>query len=175
MISQTFKKLLKPVFLSLSLLFVMDILDAQTSNNKLIKDEDDIKMTLISETTAWANRDSIAFLNAYADETISQQAYNNRDGSYGVANGFESVRNYIRQSIKTTPVKTYEPNVERSNWSIKILSPEWAWVNFTQKTTTVKNEIYTSYESRLMRKVAGNWKIAVLNAIWDYKNVGKKQ
>jgi len=175
MVEQMFRKLLKPVILSLSILFSTGKLNAQISNNVRTTDEDDIKATLIGETTAWANRDSIAFLNSYADESISQQAYNNRDGSYGVSNGFESVRNYIKQSIKSSPTKTYEPNVERSDWSIKILSPEWAWVNFKQKTTTIKNEIYTSYESRLMKKVADKWKIAVLNAIWDYKNVVTKQ
>jgi hypothetical protein len=42
------------------------------------------------------------------------------------------------------------------------------WVNFIQKITGTDGKLYTSYETRLMKKVGGQWKIAVMYALSDH-------
>jgi hypothetical protein len=147
--------------------------DYPTSNDK-ISDETAIKAAIIAQSTAWANRDSLGYINSFADETVTQTMHNYADGTYSIAKGKNAIQEKLRANLKASPYKTYEPNIERKDWLIKILSPEWAWVNFIQRTTNVKGEIYTSYDTRLMKKVGGNWKLSALNALWDYKNVEKK-
>ena len=134
-------------------------------------DEDAIKKVIIDETTAWANHDTTAHFAAIADNELTQGAYNNRNLSIGTYNGFATIQSYTREGLKNNAKPFYLPDVERSKWLIKVLSPEWAWVNFTQKTKTIRGETYTSYETRLMHKEGGKWKINVVNALWDYKNV----
>jgi hypothetical protein len=139
-----------------------------------MSDEIAIKNAIIAQSTAWANRDSLGYINSFADETVTQTMHNYADGTYSIAKGKNAIQEKLRANLKATPYKTYEPNIERKDWLIKILSPEWAWVNFTQKTTNIKGEIFTSYDTRLMKKVGGNWKLSALNALWDYKNVENK-
>jgi hypothetical protein len=136
----------------------------------VLSDEEAIKKVIIDESTAWANRDSTAYYAGFANNNLTQSAYNNRNLSIGVNLGFEELQKYVRNGIKNNPIK-YQPNMERSNWLIKVLSPEWAWVNYTQKTATSRGIVTTSYETRLMHKEGGKWKINVVNALWDYKNV----
>ena len=134
-------------------------------------EEEAIKKVIIDETTAWANRDTMAYFAAYANNDLTQSAYNNRNMSIGINLGFAELQKYVRDGIKNNPTKVYQPNMERTNWLIKLLSSEWAWVNFTQKTTNVRGQVNTSYETRLMHKEDGKWRINVVNALWDYKNV----
>lgn len=134
-------------------------------------DEDAIKKVIIDESTAWANRDTAAYFAAWADNNLTQGAFNNRNMSIGTYHGLEAVKKSVRDGLKANPTKFYQPDIERTNWLIKLLSPEWAWVNFTQKTKNVRGQINTSYETRLMHKEGDKWKINVVNALWDYKNV----
>lgn len=136
-----------------------------------VNEDDAIKKVIIDESTAWAKRDTTAYFDAFAKNDITQGAWNNRNLSYGVYSGFETLQKSVRADVKSNPTPSYGTNMERTNWLIKILSPEWAWVNYTQKTTTLRGIINTSYETRLMHKEGGKWKINVVNALWDYKNV----
>ena len=134
-------------------------------------DDAAIKKVIIAETTAWANKDTTAQFAAFANNELTQGAYNNRNGSIGTYNGYARVQKGIREGIKSDAKPFYLPDVERTNWLTKVLSPEWAWVNFTQKAKAIRAETYTSYETRLMHKEGGKWKINVVNALWNYKNV----
>ena len=149
----------------------LGLLPAPPTTPSVKSDEEDIKKVIIDETTAWANHDTTAYFAAYADNELTQGAYNDPDLSFGVYSGFATLQKIIREDIKSNPSNRYSPKVERSNWLIKILSPEWAWVNFMQKMSNVRGQINTSYETRLMHKEGGKWHINVVNAMWDYKNV----
>ena len=141
------------------------------SVNSPNNDEDAIKKVIIDESTAWAKHDTTAYFDAYADNELTHAAWNNRNLSYSVYSGLATLKNSVRADIKSNPTPSYGTNMERTNWLVKILSPEWAWVNFTQKTATVRGIVNTSYETRLMHKEGGKWRINVVNALWDYKNV----
>jgi predicted ester cyclase len=137
----------------------------------VMNEDEAIKQVIIDQTIAWANRDTTAYYACYANNDLMQSNYNNRDLSIGIYLGYAELQKYVRNGMKANPNKVYQPAVERTNWVIKLLSPEWAWVNFSQKTTTVRGIINTSYETRLMHKEDGKWRITVVNALWDYKNV----
>jgi predicted ester cyclase len=137
----------------------------------VMNEDEAIKQVIVDQTTAWANRDTTAYYACYANNDLMQSNYNNRDLSIGIYLGYAELQKYVRNGMKANPNKVYQPAVERTNWVIKLLSPEWAWVNFSQKTTTVRGIINTSYETRLMHKEDGKWRITVVNALWDYKNV----
>jgi hypothetical protein len=160
---------MKTVLFFFCLLAISTQISAQTPSVKM--DEDAIKKVIVDESTAWAKRDTTAYFDAFAQNEITQGAWNNRNLSYGVYSGFETLQKSVRDNIKSNPTPSYGTNMERTGWLIKLLSPEWAWVNYTQKTTTVRGIINTSYETRLMHKEGGDWKINVVNALWDYKNV----
>ena len=151
------------------LLAISTQISAQTPSVK--SDEEAIKKVIIDESTAWAKRDTTAYFDAFAKNEITQGAWNNRNLSYGVYSGFETLQKSVRDNIKSNPTPSYGTNMERTGWLIKLLSSEWAWVNYTQKTTTLRGIISTSYETRLMHKEGNAWKINVVNALWDYKNV----
>jgi hypothetical protein len=137
----------------------------------VLNDDEAIKKVIADESTAWAKHDTAAYFAAWADNDLTQGAWNNRNLSIGTYSGLEAIKKSVRDGIKANPTLFYQPNIERTDWLIKLLSPEWAWVNFTQKTKNVREQINTSYETRLMHKEGGAWKINVVNALWDYKNV----
>jgi len=58
--------------------------------------------------------------------------------------------------------------LERTDWFFKPLSDQWVWVNFIQKTGGTDGKLYTSYETRIMKNVNGNWKLAVMYALSDH-------
>ena len=156
---------MKNLYFLLVALFFVSNLNAQSA------DADAIKKVIIDETTAWANKDTTAQFASFANNELTQGAYNDSDGSIGTYSGFATLQKYIREGAKSDAKPFYLPDVERTNWLIKVLSPEWAWVNYTQKMKTIRGEKYTSYETRLMHKEGGKWKINVVNALWNYKNV----
>ena len=151
-------------FLVFSTLFINSV-RAQTT------DEDAIKKVIMDETAARANLDTTAYFAAYADNELTQGVWNKRNLGYAAYSGFATLQKSRREDLKNNFKPFYLPDVERANWFVKVLSPEWAWVNFTQKTKTIRAETYTSYETRLMHKEGGKWKINVINSLWDYKNV----
>ena len=142
---------------------------------EIVSDDAAIKAAITDETAAWLSRDSVRYMQTYADAAITQRMWNNRDGSFGGDRNFVSIKKSIGEDIRASPNKSYEPKVERTDWVIKSLTSDWVWVNFIQKLTSQKGETYTSYESRLLKKEASRWKILVMNALWDYKNVLNKQ
>ena len=156
---------MKNLYFLLVTLFFVSNLNAQSA------EADAIKKVIIDETTAWANKDTTAQFASFANNELTQGAYNDSDGSIGTYSGFATLQKYIREGAKSDAKPFYLPDVERTNWLIKVLSPEWAWVNYTQKMKTIRGEKYTSYETRLMHKEGGKWKINVVNALWNYKNV----
>lgn len=151
-------------FLLISMIYITPVFSQKT-------EDEAIKKVIIGSTTAWANRDTTAYLASYADNELTHRAVNFSNLSIGVSNGFAVIQNSIREAMKSDAKPFYLPDVKRTNWLIKVLSPEWAWVNYTQKMKTIRGETYTSYETRLMHKEGGKWKINVVNALWDYKNV----
>ena len=143
----------------------------QASNFREVIRHDDtaeIKKVIAGETQAFADRDSTRLLAYYTDDVITQSAWNNPTGSYGVLHGKTSIRSNFAQAFKNNPNRVYLPEIKRSQWVFRQLSAEWMWVNFRQEIITTDGNVYGGYETRMMKKVKEEWKIAVMYALSDH-------
>jgi ketosteroid isomerase-like protein len=130
--------------------------------------ESTIKKIIENETLAYVNRDSTQLLSYYVTDDVTQSAWNNHNGTYGLHKGFEAISKNFRKQFKEHPERLHLPDVTRNDWYFRPLSKEWMWVNFIQKVTGTDGKLYTSYETRLMKKDGGQWKIAVMYALSDH-------
>ena len=131
-------------------------------------DEQAIKNIIEEETAAYFQRDSIKLFSFYADDAITQTAWNSPNGSYGLYKGIKSIRKNFTQAFIKYPKPQVQPKVDRSQWFFRQLSDEWMWVNFIAKFNGDDGKLYTSYETRVMKKVQGNWKITAMYALSDH-------
>jgi hypothetical protein len=127
-----------------------------------------IKLTIMSETEAFANRDSIKLMSFYFQDDITQSAWNNRNGTFSTLKGFDAIQANFSKAFKSNPNRMVLPNIDRNGWYFKKLSPEWVWVNFTQKIVMTDSKEYVNYETRLMKKINGEWKLAVMYSLGDH-------
>jgi hypothetical protein len=131
-------------------------------------DEQAIKSIIEEETAAYFQRDSIKLFSFYVDDNITQTNWNSPNGSYGSHKGFKNIRRNFTQAFIKYPKPMKQPKVDRTDWFFKPFSDEWMWVNFIQKNKGDDGKLYTSYETRVMKKVKGNWKIAVMYSLSDH-------
>lgn len=131
-------------------------------------EESEIKKIIAEETAAFVDRDSTKLLSFYSADDITQSAWNSPDGSYGTLKGIDKIRSNFREAFKKNPERQNLSDVERSNWFFRHLSNEWVWVNFNQKIKLLNGEIYSGYETRLMKKETIGWKISVMYALTDH-------
>jgi ketosteroid isomerase-like protein len=130
--------------------------------------ESAIKKIIENETLAYVNRDSTQLLSYYVADDVTQSAWNSHNGTYGLYKGFDEISKNFRKQFKEHPERLHLPDVTRNDWYFRQLSKEWMWVNFIQKVTGTDGKLYTSYETRLMKKDGGRWKIAVMYALSDH-------
>lgn len=131
-------------------------------------DEAAIKKIIEDETAAYFQRDSIKLISFYADDAITQSVWNSPTGSFGYFKGLKSIRKNIHESFVAHPKAQQQPKVDRSQWFFRSFSENWMWVTFMQKTSGDDGKNYMGYETRVMKKVNGNWKICVMYALSDH-------
>jgi hypothetical protein len=79
--------------------------------------------------------------------------------SYGIYKGLKSIHRNFTEAFINYPKSQNRPKIERTQWLFKPLSKEWIWVNFIQKTNNDDGKMYTKYETGMMKKVNGQWKL----------------
>lgn len=141
-------------------------LAACTSKPDPVKEEAAIKNVITAETQSWINRDTVAWLNCYAQLPNSIQVWNNRNGSWSANRGWDNI---FRENIRSFR-NDNTPRTDRhdySNWMIQLCGDDWAWVTFDQ---TIRRDslVYPTNENRMMKKIGGQWKIVSVQAFWDY-------
>lgn len=160
---------MKKLFLIIALFTSTDRLYAQATAST--DDQEAIKNIITAETAAYAKRDSALLISFYADDPVTQSAWNSPDGNYGQFKGLQAIKKNFGDAFRANPDTLYQLKVERYDWFFRPLGEEWMWVNFTQKMTTVDGKSYTNYESRVMKRETSGWKIAIMYALSDH---GKK-
>jgi len=154
--------------LLIGLLVTTAFIKIKQSKNTGVADEQAIKNIIEEETAAYFQRDSTKLFGFYVDDNITQTVWNSPNGSYGSYKGFKNIRKNFTQAFIKYPKPQQQPKVERTEWFFKSFSEEWMWVNFIQKNRGDDGKLYTSYETRVMKKMKGNWKIAVMYALSDH-------
>ena len=131
-------------------------------------DEMAVKKVIIDETDAFIKVDSEKEMLCYAHEPYTTQQYNNDDGSVSISEGWDTISKGLKAYFKANSTPNFV-NVERSNWKMKMLTPDWYWVYFDQIMTDVNGKAWKSKENRLMQRINSQWKIASMVALRDVK------
>jgi hypothetical protein len=131
-------------------------------------DEEAIKQVITSETNAYLMRDSNLLISYYADDPITISAWNEPNGSFGTFSGLQMIRKNMSESFREHPSAPYQPEFKRSDWFFRPLGSDWMWVNYKEKIPMANGKIYNLYETRVMKREASGWKIAVMLALSDH-------
>ena len=162
---------MKYLILGLSLLYLTACTNKTTDQNQ---EEQAIKKRIIAETEAWINRDSIAWLNCYAQLPNSEQSWNNRDGTWDATKGWDNIfKENIKDYRKNRTPRT--DRLENTNWMIQLCGTDWAWVTFDQTVRRDRDREFKNHEFRVMSKIKGEWKLVGNSSMWDYSktaNIG---
>lgn len=162
------KHVFGPLAVILILICTLSPAPATAQSAEFERSKTEIRNTIEKETMAYVNRDSTLLLSFYADDEVTHSAWNNPDGTYGLHQGLNSIAQTIKKAFRDHPEKMHMPDIKRIDWFFKPLSDNWMWVNFIQKMNTVDGKLYTSYETRLMKRENGVWKICVMNALSNH-------
>ena len=131
------------------------------------QEEKGILACIEAETKAWIDRDTVAWLNCYAQLPNSSQVWNNRDGTWDGNHGWDNI---FKENIKDYRAnrKVRTDKFEGSNYQIQLCGADWAWVTFNQTIRRDRGREFMNFESRIMTKVNGAWKLVGNASLWDY-------
>lgn len=129
-----------------------------------------IMKVLDSETKNFFDGDYDGYAKNWIHTDLAMSAWNNRDGSATVNNGWEKISaegkkwtEYYRQQEKVT-----YPDFKRKNLKYRFLTEKIAYLNWDQY---VLNKERTHYEvcndTRLMEKIQGDWRISNMISLWN--------
>lgn len=125
-----------------------------------------IKRVIVDETNAFINREFDKQMAFYAHEPYTTLQFNKADGSVTKNEGWTAISSDMKAYYKANP-KEHFAKVERSNWKLKMMSPDWCWVRFDQVMIDANQKAGKSTENRLMQRIGGQWKIASMVALWE--------
>jgi hypothetical protein len=150
------------------LLCMVAALQLKAQNTASKADQTQIINTISAETGAYVKRDSTLLMSFYTDDVITQAAWNQPNGSYGLYKGYKSIKQNFSNAFRLHPEPVVMPKVDRTDWFFRPLGKGWMWVNFIQKSVNNQGKLYTSYETRIMKWEDAKWKIAVMYALSNH-------
>ena len=132
----------------------------------------EIMTSIEQETKCFFERDYDCWTEHWSHKEYAYQAWNNSDGSVGVAAGWPAIDvqsgDYIKKYKKDG---TSHPIVKRENITWKFYNDSLAYMIWKQYNADQDTKAYqASYETRLMEKSDGKWRILNMSAFWDSKN-----
>ena len=130
-----------------------------------------IKAVIEKETNSFFQRDFAAWESTFVQADYAFQAWNNRK-DFDASVSYNSIAARIGNYIKKHPTPTVA-RVVRKNFIFKFYDNSTVFVTFDQYNGNKKGQARLSKEIRLMEKQDGQWKIAMLAAFWDYKQIFK--
>lgn len=132
---------------------------------------DEIWDAIEGETRCFFARDYECWKEHWVNESHAFQAWNNADGSSDASFGWQAIDERIGNFIKEHPLNGAEsshPIVRRKEPTVKFYGPNCAYLTWKQYNSNRENtSFHLSHEARIMEKVDGRWKIAMVAAFWD--------
>lgn len=139
-------------------------------------DEEAVKKVIIAETEAFWNKDFQQLANCWVHDDHVRIMGWWQDGGVTVRKGWSVIGEKLEKLIKENPNKNPQ-NVTRENFNIKI-SGDIAWVTFEQYGNDTGEKAMDmpglSYETRILEKHNGQWKIAYIGWLLDGKKKDTK-
>jgi hypothetical protein len=136
------------------------------------KARQEILAAIEEETKCFFARNYECWAAHWSHKEYAYQAWNNSDGTVGVAAGWDAVNKQTGSYIKDNPVEgSSHPVVKRGNIQWKFYNDSLAYMIWTQYNADRDGKAYhASYETRLMEKTDNKWRILNVSAFWDSKN-----
>lgn len=147
-----------------SLLLVLFILSSSATfsqSKKLNKDELAIKSVIENESKYFWARDYKNWKKQYINKPYVVWTSSTRDGVTRY-DGWEAWSQQVQSLFEESPEPMlYDGIVSKTNYRFRIYK-KGAWVSFIQENNGVK-----TYETRIMEKSQGKWKIAMVQLVYD--------
>ncbi|MBK8054626.1 MAG: hypothetical protein IPK35_15515 [Saprospiraceae bacterium] len=146
------------------------------SSNATVVDESlakkDILNAIEQETKCFFERNYDCWAEHWSHKAYAYQAWNNSDGSVGVAAGWTEIDKQSGEYIKLHKADgTSHPEVKRDTIRWKFFSDSLAFLMWKQYNADRDGKAFqVSYETRLMEKSDNKWRILNVSAFWDSKN-----
>lgn len=169
------------IFSLFSLLFLLSCNSKsgtdQKGNAALFNEEAEkaaIFKVIENETKCFFDGNYECWKTNWVHETYALQAWNNNDGTFDAASGWDSInvqgKRWIEQYYQNGK-KIIHPEVHRENIRVKFFTDKLAWLSWTQyNKNSATNDYSVSFDTRLMEKDSSGWKIAQVSSLWDSKN-----
>ncbi|MEZ4687794.1 MAG: hypothetical protein R3B47_17535 [Bacteroidia bacterium] len=132
-----------------------------------------IMAVIESETKCFFERDYDCWKQHWIHEDYACQAWNNADGTFDAAVGWEAINQQGKSYIEDVPEgeeATSPPVIKRDGLQCKFYSNSLAYLLWKQYGSTDGKSWTTSQEVRIMEKRDGAWKIVNVSAFWDNVN-----
>jgi len=139
---------------------------------------DTLMAAIDKETSSFFAGNYEGWKDCWLHDSLSSQTWNNDDGSFSSAQGWEAIdkqgKDWIEKYYKNGK-NIIHPEYFRKEIRSKILSDTSVYLTWTQYNAYSTKELYgVSRETRLMILKDGKWKIFQVAAFWDFKNkIGK--
>jgi hypothetical protein len=150
--------------------------ERQASHATIPFDEETAKKEILAsieqETKCFFERNYECWATHWSHKDYAYQAWNNSDGSVGVAAGWLAIDRQAGDYIKEKkPYSSSHPIVKREPIQWKFFNDSLTYMIWKQYNADPDGKAYqASYETRLMEKSDGQWKILNVSAFWDSKN-----
>ena len=142
-----------------------------SSTDTMAAEEEAVKKVIIAETEAFWDKDFQQLSNCWVQDEYVRVVGWWEHGGITVRKGWSVIGERMENVIKENPEKNRQ-NVARENFNVRI-SGNMAWVTFEQYGTDTGEKAMDmpglSYETRILEKHNGQWKIAYVGWLLDGK------
>ena len=134
-----------------------------------LAEEEAVKKVIIAETEAFWDKDFQKLSNCWAQEEYVRVVGWWEHGGISVRKGWSVIGARMHKQITEHPEKNHQ-NVTRENFNVRV-SGNMAWATFDQYGTDTGEKAMDmpglSYETRILEKHNGQWKIVYVGWLLD--------
>ncbi len=164
--------------ITLFLFFSLTVITSCTKSNENtfdeIKETAVIMKTIEEETKCFFDGNYDCWNKHWSHEKYAMQAWNNDDGTFDAAVGWEKINKQGKEWIEKyykSGKNIVHPVVKKEKPIIKFFGENVAYLIWKQYNANKDNTFYIiSEESRIMEKQNGEWKIVNVTALWNAKS-----
>lgn len=147
---------------------------AATTTFNEVAETDSIMKVIELETTYFFNGDYANWAKQWLQEEYAMQAWNNEDGTYTAAVGWDEIdkqaKNWIEKYYQSG-ANVIHPFVKKEKPLVKFFNDSTAYLTWKQYNSDQEKKLFSiSRETRIMHKTADGWKIVNVAAFWNTIN-----
>ena len=139
-----------------------------------VAETDSIMKVIENETKYFFDGNYEDWAKGWSHESYAMQAWNNEDGTYDAAVGWDKInaqgKNWI-EKYYANGKNVIHPFVKKEKPQVKFFNENTAYLIWKQYNADEEKKVFkVSQESRLMEKKSGEWKIVNVSAFWNAKS-----